>query len=204
MLFLQLFLTFLKIGVFTFGGGYAMVSLIQNEVVVNHSWLTSSQFTDILAVSQMTPGPIGINTATFVGYTAAINAGYPPFLAVCGSLVASLAVILLPMLLILCVTRWLLRNKDNRDVASVLSVMRIAVVGLIAASALSLMNSDTFGICGFNRQFVLSVALFVFVFAFSVSKQISIPWGGKVITINRPSPILLLLLCGLVGFFAYM
>ena len=82
MVFLQLFWTFLKIGIFTFGGGYAMIALIQNEVTVNHHWLTSQEFTDILAVSQMTPGPVGINTATYTGYTAVLNAGYEPWQAV--------------------------------------------------------------------------------------------------------------------------
>ena len=99
MLFLQLFWTFLKIGLFTFGGGYAMIALIQSEVTVNHAWLTPQEFTDILAVSQMTPGPVGINTATYTGYTAVLNAGYDTWLAVLGALVASTAVILLPVVL---------------------------------------------------------------------------------------------------------
>ena len=77
MILLQLFWTFSKIGIFTFGGGYAMVALIQNEVVTEKGWLTVQEFTDILAVSQMTPGPLGINTATYVGYTATLNAGLP-------------------------------------------------------------------------------------------------------------------------------
>ena len=70
MIFLHLFLTFSKIGIFNFGGGYAMLSLIQNEVVEKHHWLTNGEFTDIVAISQGTPGPIGINCATYVGYTA--------------------------------------------------------------------------------------------------------------------------------------
>ena len=69
MLFLQLFYTFFKIGLFGFGGGYAMLSMIQGEVVTRYGWLTSQEFTDIVAISQMTPGPIGINSATYVGYT---------------------------------------------------------------------------------------------------------------------------------------
>ena len=81
MVFLQLFWTFLKIGLFTFGGGYAMIALIQSEVTVTHHWLTPQEFTDILAVSQMTPGPVGINTATYTGYTAVLNAGYEPWQA---------------------------------------------------------------------------------------------------------------------------
>ena len=69
MIYLQLFLSYLKIGFFGFGGGYAMLALIQNEVVVRHAWMTNTEFTDIVAVSQMTPGPIAINSATYVGYT---------------------------------------------------------------------------------------------------------------------------------------
>ena len=68
MIYAQLFFTFFVIGLFTFGGGYAMLSLIQNEVVVNHAWITAQEFTDMVAISQMTPGPIGINSATYVGY----------------------------------------------------------------------------------------------------------------------------------------
>ena len=68
----DLFLTFAKIGLFTFGGGYAMISMIQGEVVTRYEWLSSSDFTDIIAISQMTPGPIGINSATYVGYTSGI------------------------------------------------------------------------------------------------------------------------------------
>ena len=70
MLYLELFLTFFQIGLFGFGGGYAMLSMIQGEVVTSHQWISSSEFTDIVAISQMTPGPIGINSATYVGYTA--------------------------------------------------------------------------------------------------------------------------------------
>ena len=75
VLFLLLFYTFFKIGLFGFGGGYAMLSMIQDEVVTKYQWLTTSQFTDIVAISQMTPGPIGINSATYVGYSAVVNAG---------------------------------------------------------------------------------------------------------------------------------
>ena len=71
MILLELFISYLKIGFFGFGGGYAMLSLIQNEVVVRHGWITAAQFTDIVAVSQITPGPIAINSATYIGYTVA-------------------------------------------------------------------------------------------------------------------------------------
>lgn len=75
MILLQLFLSYLKIGFFGFGGGYAMLSLIQNEVVVQHAWMSNAQFADIVAVSQITPGPIAINSATYVGYTVGLQAG---------------------------------------------------------------------------------------------------------------------------------
>ena len=82
-LLLQLFWTFFLIGMFTFGGGYAMLSLIQAEVVVKHAWLSESVFADIVAVSQMTPGPIGINTATYVGYDVLYNFTGSHLLGVC-------------------------------------------------------------------------------------------------------------------------
>ena len=74
ILYLQLFWTFFQIGLFGFGGGYAMISMIQGEVVTRHHWLDAGQFTDIVAISQSTPGPIGINSATYVGYSSLVNA----------------------------------------------------------------------------------------------------------------------------------
>ena len=95
MIFIELLCSFLMIGLFSFGGGYGMLSVIQGEVVTRHAWLTAAEFTDIVAVSQMTPGPIGINSATYVGYTAVLNATGSEVLAVLGSLTASLAVYLI-------------------------------------------------------------------------------------------------------------
>ena len=104
-LLLQLAWTFFLIGAFTFGGGYAMLSLIQNQVVVEHSWISESAFTDIVAVSQMTPGPIGINSATYVGYEVLQGATGSHLLGICGSLTATLSIMLpsfILMLLIVC------------------------------------------------------------------------------------------------------
>ena len=145
MIFWQLFYTFLKIGIFTFGGGYAMVALIQNEVVIENQWMTSQEFTDILAISQTTPGPIGINTATYTGYTAVVNAGYPAYMGVLGAFLASFSVILLPFLLMLIVTKVLMKHKDNPTLANIFSILRKTVVGLIAASALILVSAENFG-----------------------------------------------------------
>ena len=94
MIWLQLFYVYLKIGIFGFGGGYAMLSLIQADVVDRYGWISSQEFTDIVAISQMTPGPIGINSATYIGYTAIHNAGYSPAMAVFGSCLTTFAVCL--------------------------------------------------------------------------------------------------------------
>ena len=188
MLFIELFLTFLKIGAFTFGGGYAMVALIQSEVTVKHAWLSSQEFTDILAVSQMTPGPLGINTATYTGYTAILNAGYAPLWAVLGSVLASLGVVIIPVLLMILVVRLLQRRKGSMDVAHVFAVLRLAVVGLIAAAALQLVSPASFGTCGWNPHFIVSVCIFVAVFFLSL---------------RRKSPIVLILVSGALGLLFY-
>ncbi len=171
MLFLQLFWSFLKIGIFTFGGGAAMVALIQNEVTVNHHWLTTQEYTDILAVSQMTPGPIGINTATYTGYTAVLNAGYGHGLAIAGSLLASFAVILLPVVLMILMVRFLQRYRENRYVNSVFRMLRIVVVGVIAAAALQLATAESFGQPAVSLHFIASVAIFGVVFVLSMMKK---------------------------------
>ena len=107
ILLLQIAGTFFVIGLFTIGGGYAMLSLIQNEVVAQHAWISESTFTDIVAISQMTPGPIGINTATYVGYDVLSQATGSHLMGVCGSLVATLALVIRAAAVILIVrTTW--------------------------------------------------------------------------------------------------
>ena len=115
----KLFYTFVKVGLFSFGGGYGMLSVIQGEIVTRHAWLTSMQFTDIVAVSQMTPGPIGINSATYVGYTAALNATGSPAVAVAGSLLASFAVMLPSFVIMLTISRFFMRYGKNPAVERV-------------------------------------------------------------------------------------
>ena len=186
MLFLELFYTFLKIGLFSFGGGYGMLSVIQGEVVTRHAWLTASEFTDIVAVSQMTPGPIGINSATYVGYTAVLNSGAAEWLAAMGSLVASFAVMLPSILLMLLVSRFFMKYSKHRRVEDVFKVLRPTVVGLIASAALLLMTKENFGSpVESPLQFGVSVALFVV--AFVAMKFFKI------------SPILILILAGIFG-----
>ncbi len=136
MIYLQLLWVYLKIGLFGFGGGYAMLSLIQYEVVEHHQWLTSQEFTDIVAVSQMTPGPIGINSATYIGY---VTTG-----SIWGSVLATTAVCLPSFILVLLVSKFLLKNHNNPYIKSIFSGLRPVVVGLIASAALLLMNKENF------------------------------------------------------------
>ena len=130
MILLQLFISYLKIGFFGFGGGYAMLSLIQNEIVVQHGWLTLAEFTDIVAVSQITPGPIAINSATYVGYSVA---------GIWGSIVATVAVSLPSLTIMALLTKFFLQLRNNRYVAGVVTAMKPVVLGMILSAALLLM-----------------------------------------------------------------
>ena len=182
----KLFYTFVKVGLFSFGGGYGMLSVIQGEIVTRHAWLTSMQFTDIVAVSQMTPGPIGINSATYVGYTAALNATGSPAVAVAGSLLASFAVMLPSFVIMLTISRFFMRYGKNPAVERVFAALRPAVVGLIASAALLLMTKENFGSpTGDTLQFVVSVLLFVVSFVAALRYKLS--------------PILIVILAGLFG-----
>ena len=165
MIFLQLFLVFSKIGIVGFGGGYAMLSLIQDDVVNKHGWLSSAEFTDIVAVSQMTPGPLGINMATYVGYTSVVNAGYSTGLAMLGSLLATLSILWLPFILMIVVSRFLLKHKESPIIKSIFAGLRPTIVGLVAAAALVLMNAENFGAPRTALlQFVVSLILFALAF----------------------------------------
>ena len=136
MIYLQLFLTYLKIGLFGFGGGYAMLSFIQDEIVVKHQWISVNDFTDIVAVSQMTPGPIGINTATYVGYTVTGS--------VWGSVVATTAICIPSLVIVLVISYFYEKFRSNKTIASIFSGIRTVVVGLIGAAAISLITPETF------------------------------------------------------------
>ena len=142
-LILQLCWTFFVIGAFTFGGGYAMLSLIQNEVVVAHGWISESTFTDIVAVSQMTPGPIGINTATYVGYDVLYNVTGSHLMGVCGSLSATLALMLPSVIIMLLIVKFYTRFKESKLYAGTMDFLKPCVVGLIGAAAIVLMVKTT-------------------------------------------------------------
>jgi len=142
-LLLQIAWTFFVIGAFTIGGGYAMLSLIQNEVVAAHGWITESAFTDIVAISQMTPGPIGINSATYVGYEVLYGATGLHWMGVMGSAVATLSLILPSFIIVLLIVRFYTRFKGSTLYEGTMGWLRPTVVGLIAAAAVILVVRTT-------------------------------------------------------------
>lgn len=147
ILFYQLFTTFFLIGIFTFGGGYAMLSLIQTQVVNVHAWISESEFTDIVAISQMTPGPIGINSATYVGYEVLRDAGAPFLVSVMGSFTATLALVLPSIFIVLLMVRFYEHFMGNGLFKNVMSWIRPTVAGLIGAAAIILtVNTSWSGI----------------------------------------------------------
>ena len=186
VLYLKLFWTFFKIGLFGFGGGYGMLSLIQNEVVENHQWISNSEFTDIVAVSQMTPGPIGINSATYVGFKAIENAGMSRTEAVCGSLLASFSVMLPSFILMLLISAFFMRYKNHKSVQTVLAWLRPVVVGMLAAAVLLLLNEENLGVFQRdNLQLYVSIGLFILAFIATYYWKVG--------------PIKMILLAGLFG-----
>ena len=151
MIYVELFLTFFLIGMFTIGGGYAMLSLIQNQVVTVHGWIDDTTFTDIVAISQMTPGPIGITSATYIGYEVLAQSGASELLSVLGSFTATFAIVLL---LAKVYNRW----KDHPIFRGVMAGLRPAVLGLIGTAALSLATPENFIDW---KSFVICLAAFV-------------------------------------------
>lgn len=174
MIYPELFCTFFIIGIFTFGGGYAMLSLIQDQVVVKHAWLTAHQFTDIVAISQMTPGPIGINSATYIGYTVTGN--------ILGSAVATMAVTLPSFIIILTICRLFAKFREGNMLPPIMKALRPVVIGMIAAAAGILVTKENF-------TDIYSVLLFIAAFA-----------AGQWLKLN---PILTIILAGLAGYLIY-
>ena len=186
MIFIQLFITFFKIGLFGFGGGYGMLSLIQHDTIEHWHWLSSSEFTDIVAISQMTPGPIGINSATYCGYTAIANAGYSMPMAILGSAVATFALVLPSLILMLLISKMFMRYMHHPTIESMFQGLRPAVVGLLAAATLLLMTPDNFSTPSEDLwQFCISCFLFAASF-----------YGVMVMKIN---PIRMICYCAVAG-----
>ena len=192
MVYLQLIWSYLKIGLFGFGGGYAMLSLIENEIVKHGgipAWGIDGQtFTDIVAISQMTPGPIGINSATYIGYAAPMQAGFNnPLWGILGSVVCTLVVVLPSFLLVAYTSHFISRHKDSVTIRGIFMGLRPVVIGLIASAALLLMNAENFG----NEGSEIAISVVIAAFALAM------------VLFTKIHPILVILLSGLAGFIIY-
>ncbi len=168
-----------------------MISLIHNDVVIEHQWISAGEFTDIVAISQMTPGPIGINSATYVGYAAIQHSEYAgQFYGILGSITATFALVLPSLILMLIISKFFLAYRKHPMVESVLQGLRPAVVGLLAAAALLLMNRENFGHYQEDlKTFIMSTAIFVITFV-AVKKF-------------KASPILMLVIMAVAGLVIY-
>ena len=186
MLYLQLFISFFKIGLFGFGGGLAILSLIEMEVE-QYGWMSPQEFVDIVAVSQVTSGPIGINCATYVGYTTA---------GIWGSVLATTAIILPSLIIMLSICKayfWLSKRfRGNLYFEQTLRMLRFTVIGLIAAAALMLIKPTTF-IDPTSWIIFALVAFFTILPNFAKNK----------VTEVLSHPILLIVLAGVAGYFIY-
>jgi len=180
-LYLALFIAFFKIGLFGFGGGYAMLPLIQHEIVDTHQWMTISDFTDIVAISQTTPGPIAFNSATYIGYSAVTEMGFASGYGVIGSAICTFAVSIPSLILMTIVTAFFFRLKNNPWTQSALSVLKPAIIGLIASAALILITPYNF--IDYKSWIIFGAVL--------------------VASIKKVDPILLIFLSGLIGFILY-
>lgn len=136
MIYLELFLSFLQVGLFSFGGGYAAMPLIQGQVVTSHHWLSMSEFTDLITISQMTPGPIAVNSATFVGIKIA---GIP------GALMATFGCILPSCVIVTVIARLYLKYRNMDVLQGVLHSLRPAVVAMIASAGISILITAFWG-----------------------------------------------------------
>ena len=193
MLYLQLFISFLKIGLFGFGGGLAILSLIQHEVE-SHGWMTQEQFVDIVAVSQVTPGPIGINCATYVGYTATNS--------VWGSLLATTAIIIpsLVIMLLICKAYFYISARFQHNIYFIrtMHTLRLSVLGLIGAAALALMTPVSF--IDWRSWLIFAVACTLTILPMFIKKSANSLKSALNILSH---PILLIILAGITGYFIY-
>lgn len=189
IIYLKLIWAYLKIGLFGFGGGYAMLALIE-RMIVGPGWITEQMFTDIVAISQMTPGPIGINSATYIGYVAPAASSpalASPLFGLLGSLVCTLVVVVPSFYLTLYMSHLIHRHRQSLIVRGIFAGLRPVVVGLIASAALLLMNEANFGQTA--TEVVASVIICAAAFA-------AVFWV-------KLHPIIVIMLSGLAGYIIY-
>ena len=188
-IYLKLIWSYLKIGLFGFGGGYAMLSLIEREIV-SRGWISEQMFTDIVAISQMTPGPIGINSATYIGYVAPAESNpelASPVWGILGSLICTLVVVLPSFILVAKTSHFITKHHESGVIKGIFSGLRPVVVGLIASAAMLLMNSDNFGAT--TPDVLVSIAICAVSFL--------------IVFFTKVHPILVICLSGLAGWILY-
>ena len=197
MLYLQLFLSFLKIGLFGFGGGLAIFSLIQHEIE-KYGWMTQEEFVDILAISQVTPGPIGINCATYVGYTATGS--------IWGSVLATTAIIIpsLVIMLAICKLYFVISTRFQRNIYfnRTMHTLRLSVLGMIAAAALLLIkpiNQPSVSFIDYRSWIIFAIVCLFTVLPMFVQKTEKLKSLFAVLS----HPILLIILAGIAGYIIY-
>lgn len=195
----KLIWAYIKIGIFGFGGGYAMLSLVEKSVV-DPGWISEQMFTDIVAISQMTPGPIGINSATYIGYAApgTVDPALSGFgWGILGSVLCTLAVTIPSFFLVLYSSHFIRRHQESGAIKAIFSGLRPVVVGLIASAAIMLMNAANFNPNGIDWQLWASIAICAAAFCLA---WFPFKWKGKKIKMH---PILIIILAGVVGFILY-
>lgn len=187
MIFLRIFISYLIIGLFGFGGGYAMLALIENQIV-GPGWISEQTFTDIVAISQMTPGPIGINSATYIGYVAPQANGFPGWWwGIAGSVLCTLTIVIPSFVLVIRTSHFISRHRESAYIKGAFAGLRPVVVGLIASAALLLMNGANFGTDTY--QIAWSIVLCLATLAVSM--------------FTRLHPIITIILAGIAGVFIY-
>lgn len=178
MIYLELILAFAKIGICSVGGGYAAIPLVQAQAVTLHGWLTMNEFTDLVTIAEMTPGPIAVNAATFVGLrTAGIG----------GALCATFGDVLPSCLIVSLLGSLYFRFKSKGIVDSILGTLRAAVVGLIASAGVSILRLVTFGDGAIAVSSFIPVGFILFAAAFFVLRKFKL------------SPIPVMLSCGVLN-----
>ena len=198
-IYIQLIWAYLKIGIFGFGGGYAMLSLVQ-KAVVEPGWISETMFTDIVAISQMTPGPIGINSATYIGFVApgSVNPALQGIVwGLLGSCLATLAVTVPSFFLVLYSSHFIRQHSESGAIKAIFSGLRSVVVGLIASAAIMLMNAANFNPNGIKWQLWTNIAICVAAFCLV---YFPIRLGKKTIKLH---PIWIIIAAGAAGYIIY-
>lgn len=199
MIYLKLIWAYIKIGIFGFGGGYAMLSLVEHSVV-DPGWISETMFTDIVAISQMTPGPIGINSATYIGFVApgAVDPMFSGvFWGLLGSVLCTLAVVVPSFLLVLYSAHFIRRHNDSGAIKGIFAGLRPVVVGLIASAAILLMNNANFNPHNLRSELIINIVICIAAFCLVF---FPIPWRGRKIKLH---PILVIVFAGLAGWLIY-